>query len=88
MKVLKFGAVWCSGCLVMKPRWIEIEKELDWLETAYYDVDQNINIKKEYGVDDLPCFIFLDENGDEIERLHGEISKKVLLKKINQYKDK
>jgi len=25
MKVLKFGAVWCSGCLVMRPRWRSIE---------------------------------------------------------------
>jgi len=25
MKVLKFGAVWCPGCLVMRPRWAEIE---------------------------------------------------------------
>ena len=27
MKVLKFGAVWCPGCLVMKPRWKEIETD-------------------------------------------------------------
>jgi len=33
MKVLKIGAVWCNGCLVMKPRWEELEKENPWLET-------------------------------------------------------
>jgi len=27
MKVLKFGAVWCSGCLVMNPRWRGVEEE-------------------------------------------------------------
>jgi hypothetical protein len=31
MHIVKIGAAWCSGCLVMKPRWAEIEKEL--LET-------------------------------------------------------
>jgi len=39
MKVLKFGAEWCSGCIVMKPRWQEIEKIYPWLETKYYDFD-------------------------------------------------
>ncbi|NCC70988.1 thioredoxin, partial [bacterium] len=37
LKVLKFGAVWCPGCLIMKPRWEEIEKENIWLKTEYYD---------------------------------------------------
>ena len=41
MKVLKFGAVWCSGCLVMKPIWQEIEKEHPWLKTEYYDFDKD-----------------------------------------------
>lgn len=39
MKVLKFGAVWCSGCLVMRPRWEKIEKEHAWLETECFDCD-------------------------------------------------
>jgi hypothetical protein len=41
MKVLKFGAVWCPGCLVMKPRWKEIETDNSWLETEYHDFDQD-----------------------------------------------
>ena len=42
MKVLKFGAVWCLGCLIMKPRWTEIETENTWLETEYYDFDESL----------------------------------------------
>ena len=41
MKVLKFGAVWCNGCLVMRPRWQEIEKETPWLTTKYFDFDKD-----------------------------------------------
>ena len=41
MKVLKFGAIWCSGCLVMKPIWKEIEEELNCLDTEYIDVYEN-----------------------------------------------
>ena len=40
MKVLKFGAIWCNGCLVMKPRWAQIEEENSWLETEYFDFER------------------------------------------------
>jgi len=89
MKILKFGAVWCSGCLVMKPRWQEIEKELPWLETQYFDFDQDKEAVEKYKIDqNLPVFIFLDKNGQEMERLSGEPSKQELFKLIEQYRDK
>ncbi|MGB4420572.1 MAG: thioredoxin family protein [Candidatus Saccharimonadales bacterium] len=89
MKVLKFGAVWCSGCLVMKPRWAEIEAENPWLETEMHDFDQDQEAVKEYNIDDkLPVFVFLDKNGDEFLRLTGEIDKEKLINIINENKDK
>lgn len=88
MKVLKFGAIWCSSCLIMKPRWAELEKEYDWLETEYYDADARQDLIDQYGISNIPCFIFLDKNGQEIKRLSGEISKEELIKTITQLKDK
>jgi thiol-disulfide isomerase/thioredoxin len=41
MKVLKFGAEWCTVCLVMKPRWEKIEKTCDWLKTEFYDANED-----------------------------------------------
>jgi len=88
VKVLKFGAIWCSGCLVMKPRWAEIEAENPWLETVMYDFDQDQEAVKKYGIDDkLPVFILLDKNGDEFLRLTGEIEKEKLVNIINENKD-
>ena len=85
MKVLKFGATWCSGCLIMKPRWQEIEKENPWLETELYDYDGNQEVFNKYNVsDDLPCFIFLDDNGNEFLRLTVEISKEKILEIIKK----
>lgn len=69
MKVLKFGAVWCSGCLVMKPRWVEIEKELPWLETEYYDIDEEKDFVRKYSITDYLCFIFIDKSGNEIHKV-------------------
>jgi thiol-disulfide isomerase/thioredoxin len=89
MKVLKFGAIWCSGCLVMKPRWKEIEIENPWLKTEYYDFDQDKEMVNKYGITDiLPTFVFLDKNGKEFLRLSGEIVKSDLIDFINKNKDR
>ena len=89
MKVLKFGAVWCSGCLVMKPRWQEIEAENPWLETKYYDFDIDKVAVEKYRIDNtLPTFIFLDNQENEFLRLNGEIDKKRLMEIISENKDR
>lgn len=89
MKVLKFGAVWCSGCLVMKPRWAEIEKENPWLETEYHDFDNDKEDVSKYHIDQaLPTFVFLDKSGNEFMRLSGEVEKEKLIEIINENRDK
>lgn len=89
MKVLKFGAVWCSGCLVMKPRWKKIEEENTWLKTEYCDYDTDKEMVEKYQIDKtLPAFIFLDKEEKEFLRLNGEIDKDKLVEIINQNKNK
>lgn len=89
MKVLKFGAVWCSGCLVMKPRWKKIEEENAWLKTEYYDYDTDKEMVEKYKIDKtLPAFVFLDKDEKELLRLNGEIDKDKLVEIINQNRDK
>lgn len=90
MKVIKVGAVWCSGCLVMRPRWQEIEKENPWLKTEYLDYDQDREkiVKYQVKSQHLPEFIFLDKDGREFLRLHGEIDKQKLTKIILENKNK
>lgn len=90
MKVLKFGAVWCNGCLVMRPRWEEIEKENPWLVTEYYDFDEDKEMVERYKVEmgRLPVFVFLDKRGEEMLRLSGEVEKEKLVETIEQNKEK
>ena len=89
MKVLKFGAVWCPGCLVMKPRWAEIEKENPWLQTEFYDYDENKDMVEKYKITDvLPTFVFLDKDDGEFLRLNGEIDKKKLIEIITENREK
>jgi thiol-disulfide isomerase/thioredoxin len=89
MKVLKFGATWCPGCLVMKPRWAEIEQENSWLKTEYHDFDEDKEAVDKYGITDtLPTFVFLDKDDNEFMRLSGEVEKEKLVQIINDNKDK
>jgi thiol-disulfide isomerase/thioredoxin len=88
MKVLKFGAVWCPGCLVMRPRWEKIEKENDWLKTEYFDVDEFPDMIEKYDLQEYPTFIWFDKNEQEIERTQGEVSEVELVDLINKHKGK
>jgi thioredoxin 1 len=88
MKILKFGAIWCTECLVMRPMFQEIEKEMPELKTEYFDADENPDILKKYGIKNLPVFIFLDKDDNEILRLKGAQNKKDLIKIINENIDK
>jgi len=89
MKIIKFGAVWCAGCLVMKPRWKEIEEENPWLKTEYHDFDQDKDFVQKYNINEtLPTFVFLDKDEKEILRLSGEVDKAELLRIIEENKEK
>ena len=71
MKVLKFGAIWCADCLVMKPMWKKIESKIPELVTEYFDADEHQEILEKYNVTDIPVFIFLDKDEKEFERKNG-----------------
>lgn len=84
MKVLKFGAVWCKECLVMKPMWAEIEAEIPELKTEYYDADENSEVLKDYDIKNIPTFVFLDKDGKEFLRLDGVQNKDELAKIVKE----
>ena len=88
MKVLKFGAVWCKECLVMRPIWEEIEANMPNLKTEYFDADLDIEAVEKYKVKNLPIFIFLDKNNNEISRLKGIQNKEDIIKVIKANIDK
>lgn len=89
MKILTFGAVWCPGCLIMRPIFKQIKNEIEDLNIENYDYDMNEDaiIKWEIGRK-LPVFIFLDQNEQEIIRLIGEQKKEKLIALIDEYKNR
>lgn len=86
MKIIKIGAIWCPGCLVMKKVWNNILKDydLDILELDY-DMD-SIEVGK-YNISNvLPVIIFLDKDNNEIDRVIGEQKENYLRELIDKYK--
>ena len=87
MKVVRISAVWCSGCLVMKKTWKELQEKYSDFEYIDYDYDMDEDIVKTYNVGDIvPINIFI-KDGKEVTRLIGEKSKEeveeVIKKVIN-----
>ena len=73
MKIVKIGAVWCGGCLIMNKVWNKTIKNysFDYIDL---DLDMDEEEAKLYNPGDkLPIFIVIDQDR-EIERFVGEYS--------------
>lgn len=81
MKVVKIGAVWCGGCLVMNKSWAKLKDNYQF-EYEELDLDMDEEEVEKYSPGNvLPVFIFM--NGDkEISRLTGEFTYDELLEKM------
>ena len=87
MKIIKIGAIWCPGCLVMKKIWKNIKELYPNLDIKELDYDINSEEIKKYNPGKvLPVIIFLDNKNNELERLIGEQTEKDLINIIEKYK--
>ena len=87
MKIIKIGAIWCPGCLVMNKIWKNISEDYPNLNITKLDLDMDKEESDKYNPGNiLPVTIFLDENNNELERLIGEQKEDILRKTIDKYK--
>ena len=83
MKVIKIGAIWCGGCLVMNKIWKELTSKYNFLyEELDYDMDEE-EVKKYDVGKTLPVFIVLD-NDKEVDRIVGEVSLEEFEEKLKE----
>lgn len=83
MKLIKIGAIWCSGCLVMNN---VISKTLKNYSIDYteYDIDMDEDEAKMYNPGDvLPEYIVFDGE-KEIDRFAGEYSYEKFVSKLKE----
>ena len=83
MKVIKIGAIWCGGCLVMNKIWKELTSKYNFsYEELDYDMDEE-EVKKYDVGKTLPVFIVLD-NDKEVDRIIGEVSLEEFEEKLKE----
>ena len=86
MQIIKIGAVWCPGCLVMNKIWNNILKNND-LDIIELDYDMDNEEVSKYNVGQvLPVIIFVDKDMVELERLVGEQKEDKLMEVIDKYR--
>ncbi len=87
MKIIKIGAIWCPGCLVMKKVWKNICNDYPELDITDLDYDMDSSEVSKYNPGKvLPVVIFLSDDGMELDRLVGEQTEEILREKIECYR--
>ncbi len=84
-RLVDLGAGKCIPCKMMKPILDELREEYRGrFDVVFYDVWENTDKAKEYGVNIIPTQIFYDAAGTELFRHEGFYSKEDILGKWNE----
>jgi thioredoxin 1 len=75
-----FTASWCPPCKMFKPIMKEIEREGYSIQFIDIDHDEN-DLTEKYNIQSVPTSI-IEEDGKEVERFVGTLSKKEVLEKL------
>ena len=87
MKIIKIGAIWCPGCLVMKKIWKKILNDYQDLNVTELDYDMDSEEVNKYNPGKvLPVIIFQDDTGNELTRLIGEQKENIIKDNIDKYR--
>lgn len=78
MKALKFEASWCQPCKMMTK---VMEDAGDKITTPVekIDIDENMELAKQYGIRGVPTLVLVDDEGKEIKRQSGVMVEAQLL---------
>lgn len=82
VKVIKFGAVWCSPCHTLERVVKNIEPKVPTAEFLYYDIDINTDECVKHNITQVPTLLIL-KNDVEKERINYVISESELKRKID-----
>lgn len=81
--LIDFYATWCVPCQMLSPVLEEVATENSDIKLVKIDVDQNEELAYKYGISAMPTIIVM-ENGEEINRSIGVISKEDILKLLKK----
>lgn len=91
--MIDFFTDWCKWCVELdKKVYTDNEvagfantKQVNWKIDA--EKGEGIDLAKKYAVSGFPTIVFVDGNGDEVDRIVGYIPAKDFLKKIKEFSE-
>jgi thioredoxin 1 len=78
MKALKFEASWCQPCKMLT-KVMEDASEQITIQVDKIDIDENMELAKQYGIRGVPTLVLVDDEGKEIKRQSGVMMEAQLL---------
>ena len=78
--LVDFNATWCGPCRMLKP---VLEEISDKYKIVSIDVDENMDLAKEYGIQTIPCLLVFKE-GKEVKRSVGLKSKEDIISMMEE----
>ena len=79
-KIKKLSASWCNPCRVLKQNLEGFTR----VPVEEIDVESNTDEVTKYGIRNIPVLVYLDSDGNEIDRTVGLVT----VQKINEIIDK
>lgn len=80
MKVLKFYAEWCGPCKMLSMAILDAEVKAEVIEV---DIDKDNIMAMKYGVRGVPLCVVVDDEGKELRRKVGVMTKEQFEQFVN-----
>ena len=87
MKVILFSNDGCGSCRLWKPTFIKL-MDKHGLEYEVIDSFKDKDMARKYDIKGLPCTVFLNNDGNELGHILGNMIEELADRDIEYYKEK
>lgn len=85
MRIIKFTALWCADCIVMRSAWKKVVAQFPNLEIVDFDYDTDETAVAERQIKKVPLTIFESAGGEELVRKEGMMDFEEIVKVIENF---